>query len=408
MPVSRFHSYLNSAKKILSVYKGEDPFASFLKKYFAQNKKFGSKDRKQIAHLCYCYFRSAPPSASGGGIKEAHINMQEKILTGLFLCSFEPNEMLEAIKQEWNEIVQLSLAEKFSFINYQLSSVFPWKEELSEGIEHEKFCESFFQQPDLFLRLRPGKEELVKQKLQKARIDFKIISDSCLALDNTIKIDTIIELNKEAVVQDYNSQQIGRFLGFALATPRNDKPAVWDCCAGSGGKSIMLFDINSGIELTVSDIRKTILINLKKRFERAGIKNYNSLVIDLGEKNIQHSIINNPRLPDGQEQSIIIADVPCTGSGTWGRTPEQLFYFNNQTIGQFSNLQKKIISNITPHLQTGGYLLYITCSVFKKENEEVVEYIREKFNLELQAMEILKGYDKKADTMFAALLKKAL
>jgi len=55
--MSRYFSYLNSTKGILSAYNGEEPFASFIKKYFAVHKKFGSRDRKQISHLCYCYFR---------------------------------------------------------------------------------------------------------------------------------------------------------------------------------------------------------------------------------------------------------------------------------------------------------------------------------------------------------------
>ena len=55
--MSRYHSYINSAKQILELYKGDEPFASFLKKYFGANKKFGSKDRKQVSHLCYCFFR---------------------------------------------------------------------------------------------------------------------------------------------------------------------------------------------------------------------------------------------------------------------------------------------------------------------------------------------------------------
>jgi 16S rRNA (cytosine967-C5)-methyltransferase len=47
--------------------------------------------------------------------------------------------------------------------------------------------------------------------------------------------------------------------------------------------------------------------------------------------------------------------------------------------------------------------LYITCSVFKKENEEVVEYLKQNTSLQLKAMQYYKGYDKKADTLFAAL-----
>jgi 16S rRNA (cytosine967-C5)-methyltransferase len=71
-------------------------------------------------------------------------------------------------------------------------------------------------------------------------------------------------------------------------------------------------------------------------------------------------------------------------------------------------LQKRIVSTIVTNLENGGYLLYITCSVFKKENEEVVAFIKEKFYLQEVKMELIKSYDKKADTMFAALLQKPL
>ena len=99
---------------------------------------------------------------------------------------------------------------------------------------------------------------------------------------------------------------------------------------------------------------------------------------------------------------LIIFDAPCTGSGTWSRTPEQLYYFKDEKIDDYSTLQKKMLANIIPHLKEGGSLLYITCSVFKKENEEIVDFIKENFHLQLKKMEILKGYDKNADSMFAA------
>ena len=56
-------------------------------------------------------------------------------------------------------------------------------------------------------------------------------------------------------------------------------------------------------------------------------------------------------------------------------------------------------------IKKGGYLLYITCSVFKKENEDVVEYLVEKHPVTLIKQEVLKGYDKRADSMYAALLR---
>jgi 16S rRNA (cytosine967-C5)-methyltransferase len=322
---------------------------------------------------------------------------EEKILTGLFLCSDNSNEILAVLKPDWNDKCNLPLAEKLLFINFSLliPEIFPWKEESSEGIDHEKFCQSFLIQPDLFLRLRPGKDKIVIQKLQQAGIDFKMIADTCLALPNASKIDEVVELDKEAVIQDHNSQETGKLITDALASFPNDKQRVWDCCAGSGGKSIMIYDINPKVELTVSDKRESILANLKNRFNNAGIRNYKSLIVDLSQNKAE---IKNLK------SEMIIADVPCSGSGTWSRTPEQLYFFQERKIEEYSALQKKIVSNAIAQLQPGGSFIYITCSVFKKENEEVVTFIIENFHLKLKQMDVLKGYDKKADSMFVAVL----
>jgi 16S rRNA (cytosine967-C5)-methyltransferase len=401
--VNHYYSYLNTSEEILLEYKGEEPLAYFLKFFFSHHKKYGSRDRKQIAHLCYCYFRL--------GKSLLQVPVEERILIGLFLCSTEPNEILQQLKPEWNKQVDLPADKKLLIIparlrqsggNYSLliEDVFPWKEKLSETIDQEKFGESFFVQPDLFLRLRPGNENSVKEKLLQAGINFKEFSPACLALPNTSKIENIIELDKEAVVQDYNSQQIGEYLKLAISPPSHREQLTinaWDCCAASGGKSLLLYDLTPHVDLTVSDIRESILINLKKRFAKAGIKNYRSFIADL---------TNDSRLPT-PDYDLIICDAPCTGSGTWGRTPEQLYFFDDKKIEEYSSLQKKIVSDIIPYLKKNGFLIYITCSVFKKENEEIAEFIKTEFHLQLVKMEWLMGYDRRADTMFVALFKKS-
>src|SRR5689334_10617317 len=150
--MSRFHSYINSAGKAIESYSGEEPFASFLKKFFSLHKKYGSKDRKQISHLCYCYFRI-------GKLKE-ELPVEDRVLIGLFLCSAESNELLQALKPEWNENVALTVNEKLALLQPAIAAdIFPFTDELSNGIEKEPFIISHLQQPDLFLRLRPGKEE---------------------------------------------------------------------------------------------------------------------------------------------------------------------------------------------------------------------------------------------------------
>jgi 16S rRNA (cytosine967-C5)-methyltransferase len=397
--VSRYHSYLNSAKEILSLYKGREPFASFIKKYFAANKKFGSKDRREVSNLCYSFFRL--------GNAAKNLPLDERILAGKFLCSSEPDELLQELKPEWNDKTQLSVKEKLEMFGAEWKDVFPWQNELSDGMGLEKFAESFFIQPDMFLRIRPGYAENVLLLLDNAGVNYEFISPFSIRLPNSFKADKYFEPDKEIVVQDYNSQLIAGFIPVRRRpsdSGSDQRPGLWDCCAGSGGKSILAKDILGDIDLTVSDVRESILTNLKKRFERARIKKYKSFVADLTR-------LSPDSYRDATHHSpfdFIIADVPCSGSGTWGRTPEQTVFFNTTKIDEYAALQKKIVSNIISYLKPGGHLLYITCSVFKKENEEAVEYIKKQFHLQLVKMELLKGYSMKADTMFAALLHKPL
>jgi 16S rRNA (cytosine967-C5)-methyltransferase len=436
----KYFSHMNTAVQLLQQYNGSQPFGSFIKQFFSQHKKYGSKDRKHIAQLCYAWFRlgKALPKLDTG----------ERILTGLFFCSHEPNELLQHLKPDWNEQTHLPLQEKIELVNTQqvggsspsvqaqadkpsvsLNEVFPWTDLLSAGLNYDLFCASFFTQPDLFLRLRPRAAPVVKSKLQQAGISFRDIGNACIALPNASKIDTVIEPDREAVIQDYSSQRIGELMEFirdsiggtsTFAKAPADKSkdnspgargstpstplSIWDACAASGGKSILAYDIFNRIDLTVSDVRKSILINLEKRFAAAGIKKYQALLTDLSTSNldIQH-------LPAGRQGStfdIIITDVPCTGSGTWSRTPEQLYYFDPHQIERFSALQKKIVQHAIPHLKQGGFLLYCTCSVFKQENEEVVRFIEEQYPLQLLRKELFTGYAMKADTLFGAVFQK--
>ena len=386
--MSRFHSYITTAKTILSLYNGDIPFSPFLKNFFSKEKKYGSRDRRTISLLCYNYYRT--------GKALLHATAEEKLLAGLFLCIDAPNEILQNEKPEWNKKIHLPLAQKIPVSGIDVQAIFPFTDQLSAGIDINVFSASFLIQPKLFIRLRPGKQMIVRKKLVDANINFEEISDNCLALANGTKLEEVAVINREAVIQDFNSQKTGELL--SVANPDIPKD-VWDCCAASGGKSIMACDIFSNINLTVSDVRQSILQNLHKRFKEAGIKSYNSFIADLTDYESLHKILSNKKF------DFIICDAPCSGSGTWSRTPERLTFFNKNEITKYNNLQKSICTNTIPFLKKNGYFLYITCSAFKRENEEMVDFIKQQFPLTLLKMELLKGYEIKADTMFAALFR---
>ncbi|MDQ6724044.1 MAG: Fmu (Sun) domain-containing protein [Thermoproteota archaeon] len=394
-----FKSYLYTAVRIIEAHKGEVPLATFLKNYFAENKKYGAKDRKQISSLCYYYFRLGNAAIT--------LPIIDRIVLGVFLCETEPSDFMSTIKPEWNKKMNQSLKKKLSLVKneFNINDVFPLTSELSETIDPEEFSQSLLMQPDLFLRVRPRVRLGILTKLKKTKLAFRLIDDDCIALPNSTKVDDYFTTDKEVVIQDYNSQKVLDFLKPQYATLKTPCITAWDCCAASGGKSILLFDIfNQRVDLTISDIRPKIILNLSHRFLRTGIKAYNYFIADLTSDQFENSLPLEQRTK--LKPKIIICDVPCTGSGTWGRTPEQLHFFNPEKIIEYSSKQKKIVANAIPYLQEDGLFIYITCSVFKKENEEVADFIKEKFDLLLIEKKILKGYDKKADNMFVAVFKK--
>jgi 16S rRNA (cytosine967-C5)-methyltransferase len=391
--MSRHFSYINTAIAIIEKYKGKLPFAIFLKQFLAAEKKYGSKDRKQISKLCYYYFRL--------GLEAKKHSINDAINIGCFLCENTYNELLAITAADFNEHISLPLKEKLNYLQstFTITSIFNCTEELSALIDVEEYLLSYLHQPSTFIRVRPTYWPHVIGVLQKQNIAFIERENNCIELLQTINIATLFLIDKEVVIQDYNSQKVFDSLNQFL--PSTNLPIdVWDCCAASGGKSILLLDVlKTKLHLTVSDVRPSILNNLEKRFKIAGINTYKTIITDLS-KPLQTDKINR--------YNLIICDVPCSGSGTWSRTPEQLYYFVPKQIDEYASLQKNIVRNVIPHLQPGGILVYITCSVFKKENEENAIFINEQFKLQELYNCLLIGTDKKADSMYVAIFQKPI
>ena len=410
----KYFSHLNTETQLVQQYQGVEPLHHFLKTFFSSHKKFGSNDRKRISHLCYVFYRVSRAflhKVSRNNPEEIH----QVILAGVFLCGKVSDDLLAAMKPGWNEMITAPTAEKAGILNgdfpvteFAIDNIFPAANELSSEVDPVAFNLSHLVQPDLFLRIRPGYRDVVQQKLNKANVDYEFMPGSSVRLASGVRIDDVVDVDREAVVQDLNSQRVGELL-FNYTANEGDRIKVWDCCAASGGKSIMAKDILRNIDLTVSDVRESILANLQKRFQKAGISNYKSFIADLSYNSPEHGLHTNKTFFAGQtigKFDLIIADLPCTGSGTWSRSPEQLYFFKPEAIEKYSQLQRNILANVLPHLAKTGRLLYITCSVFRKENEEIVNFLVDRFSLKLERMELLKGYDTKADTMFAALLSR--
>ncbi len=379
----RIHQRLKTFDSIIDSYDGKQPFARFLGIFFKENKQMGSSDRRIASRLVYNFFRL-------GGLLRDLPNSQ-RLAIAEFLCE-EESSFSNFLLPDLEEHIRLNVADKIKFLikhfDFKLESLFPLSEHISVQIDKEKFFKSHFIQPDLYIRIHPGNESKVKDVLKKNEVTFHELAENILSFVNGTKLNQISEIQGKYEVQDYSSQQTSQLFNAAI------DESWWDACAGSGGKSIPLMQLQPNTRLLVSDIRNSILKNLDERFAKAGISNYRRKVIDLAKDS---SILNDEQF-DG-----IIVDVPCSGSGTWGRTPEMLINFDQKQLEHYSTLQKEIVTNVIHHLKPGKPLIYITCSVYKKENEEVVRYLEEK-GMKLEKTEYFKGYESRGDTLFAARL----
>jgi len=383
----RVNHSIRTLERLLEAYRqaAGTPLARFLTTFYRQHRQMGARDRRLVSRLAYHYFRL------GHAARQSVLS--ERLAMAEFLCS-EESDIVQHLLPNLYPAIRVPLDEKIMLLEaqsgFRLDDVFPLADRLSGGIDRRAFVRSLFVQPDLFIRLRPGKADTVVAALEAAGIPIHRLDEQTAALPNGTRLDQVPGIDGCYEVQDYSSQRVGHFF---QALPGEH---WWDACAGSGGKSLLMLDQTPGVKLLVSDVRDHILQNLDTRFRRAGFRDYQRLHIDL---TAPVAPLLGDRMFDG-----IILDVPCSGSGTWGRTPEMITVTGAADIARFAALQRQVAAAVVPHLKPGKPLIYITCSVFAQENEQVVADLQDRFPLRVDRIALLAGYPDRADSLFVARL----
>lgn len=372
-------SYITSATQIFKEYTLQLPLSVYLRNYFKSKRNLGSRDRKYIAELMYGIYRL--------GRQAEHLTVRERLLAGSFLSGKLPLLFFEKTDQVLAGQYHLSFAEKKAFISkhYQMSFKFPFT--LTAHISEDEYLDYLFQPSHVFIRIRTNVKRIIAA-LQKQGVVFTVIHDQCISLPANSKMQDLLPNENEYAIQDYASQLSGEYFNPVAGE------LWWDCCAASGGKSLLLLDKKVPIDLLVSDIRTSIIQNLQVRFRKYGHNNYQAMVMDVSKP--------QPSLPLFDK---IIADVPCSGAGTWGRSPEQLYFFNAEKLDSFHKLQCSVLQQVLTHLKTDASLYYFTCSVFKEENEEVINSI-DSAGYTVVQQKLLKGFQYGGDCLFFCEIKK--
>lgn len=142
---------------------------------------------------------------------------------------------------------------------------------------------------------------------------------------------------------------------------------VVDVCSAPGGKAMhALLQLGHEGFLSARDISAGKVAKIQENIDRMGYTNVECKIWD-------GTVVD----PAWRERAdVVIADVPCSGIGIIGRKPE-IKYHAMATAGQLVPVQRKIAAAAVEMLKPGGILIYSTCTINRKENEENVQWLKE-------------------------------
>lgn len=370
----RYDTRMEQALEILRTYSGEMPLALFLRKHFRAHRAMGSGDRKELSALLFGYFR----------LKGRMIIEDPK---PFLIRAASGNPLLHAFYAHW-KAEDILPRERPAFASY-----FPFAECLSPSVAQEAFYAGHFMEPRTFIRVRDGFMNQVTNELHEKHFHGEVFAGG-IAFGTHYPLD---KLDSYAAgffeIQDIASQACG-----VLFDPKPGE-IWWDCCAGSGGKSLMLLDKEPRVQLFVSDSRAAMLDNLRERFVRHGYVNYSAFTADLCDAD--DAVFR--RIPP---VDVILADLPCSGSGTWVRSPERLTFFTERELDHHVAVQRNILHNALRLLKSGGRLIFLTCSVYAAENENNIAFHSRSEHLELLEQHYFQFAAEGGETMFGAKLRK--
>lgn len=216
------------------------------------------------------------------------------------------------------------------------------------------------------LRISPNKSEEVKKILEDENIRFNISEISGAFRLN----ESVLPVNLKGFNEGlFTVQSESSILTASLVKKFYDnKGIIIDMCSGRGIKAGQILQEceKSFLECwELSERRSKSAENELKRlnvYDRAKLKQGNALTLEPDEKS-----------------SFIILDAPCSCSGTWNRKPESKWRLDWKKFDALVSMQKKLLERAVNICENGGYILYITCSLLKQENENIIAEVISKY-----------------------------
>ncbi len=161
------------------------------------------------------------------------------------------------------------------------------------------------------------------------------------------------------VIQDEASQLVAALVGYGAR--------ILDCCAAPGGKTLAIADGNPDAEVAAVDLhphRARLLRRLLSTHDPAP---------EAGARKIRVVAADAQNLPFSARFDRVLADVPCSGTGTLARNPEIKWRLTPEDLADLHVRQVAILGSALARVAAGGRLIYSTCSLEREENEDVID-----------------------------------
>ena len=371
-----------------------------IEKTLKYDKRWGARDRAFIAENFYELNRWWRLIATLAGVSENNIDAPDiyRIVntwiflnTGnLFFKTKDDKSFIESIKEKRSSLVGFNA----------VTSSFPdwlFDEGAREYGDNWEEIVSILNTPaKVYLRantLKGSREEL-SLKLKEEGIETEItdFTPHGLVLRERKNVFATAAF-KEGLfeVQDGGSQLIAPLLDLRPGM------RVCDACAGAGGKTLHISNLmqNKG-RIVALDIYDQKLRELHSRSVRNGLANIETRLIEA--KTIKRLSASFDRL---------LLDVPCSGTGVIRRNPDAKWKLSPAFTSELEKLQQKILNDYSKMLKSGGKMVYATCSILPRENEQQIKKFLES-NTQFKLQQELHILPQKFDTdgFYAAVLQK--
>ncbi len=193
-------------------------------------------------------------------------------------------------------------------------------------------------------------------------------------------------------VQDVSSMKA------AIEAAPGEGEYVIDVCAAPGGKSIHIAELMHGMgHVQARDLTEYKIELIEQNKKRCGVSNLSTLQWDARVRDVSAV----------EKADIVIADLPCSGLGVMQKKKDIRFKMTREKQSQLAALQREILHTVQEYVKPGGKLIYSTCTISRKENEDnALWFVRNHPQFVLEKMEQILPIAGKYDGFFIAGLRK--